>query len=331
MQTPMCIAPSSGCALGVHARVRWCEREVGVHGEPATRAPREGDRESPGPRERRAVGSHAERVPGRRDPSLVALNRTACLIDTNREVANARPHAAPLRLHDPVHALDEVGDRAESDQLGCAQAPAALEVPRAYARLPAPEPLAELRQPVLGHPELAGDLEQVAVGVAQVDRLDRAEGARALHRPLEDGHPTLLEVAAPDLERLVRQEAEVARAWRRPRRLQPELRPGRVQVDLLRSESQREPARREPHRLHAEDPAGEVARGVEIADGEHQGVEAVERHPARWGKTDSGRDAETIPLGVATISLILRSTATLERMYASSRESSRSVTRWSIM
>src|SRR5438876_530448 len=217
MQTPMCIAPSSGCALGVHARVRWCEREVGVHGEPATRAPREGDR------------------------------------------------------------------------------------------------------------------EPVAVGVAQVDRLDRAERARALHRPLEDGHPTLLEVAAPDLERLVRQEAEVARAWRRPRRLQPELPPGRVQVDLLRSESQREPARREPHRLHAEDPAVEVARGVEIADGQHQVVEAIERHRARWVKTDSGRNAETIQLGVSTISLILRSTATLERMYASSRESPRSVTRWSIM
>src|SRR5438132_1303550 len=118
---------------------------------------------------------------------------------------------------------------------------------------------------------------------------------------------------------------------RRPPRLQPELRPGRVQVDLLRSESQREPARREPHRLHAEDPAVEVARGVEIADGEHQVVEAIERHRARWVKTDSGRNAETIQLGVSTISLILRSTATLERMYASSRESPRSVTRWSIM
>src|SRR5947199_315751 len=241
MQTPMCIAPSSGCALGVHARVRWCEREVGVHGEPATRAPREGDREPPGPRERRAVGSHAERVPGRRDPGLVALNRTACLIATNREVANAWPHAPPLRL-------------------------------------------------------------------------------------LEDGHPTLLEVAAPDLERLVRQEAEVARAWRRPRRLQPELPPGRVQVDLLRSESQREPARREPHRLHAEDPAVEVARGVEIADGQHQVVEAIERHRARWVKTDSGRNAETIQLGVSTIALILRSTATLERMDASWRDSPRSGT-----
>src|SRR3989442_1029133 len=111
----------------------------------------------------------------------------------------------------------------------------------------------------------------------------------------------------------------------------PEPGPGRVQVDLLRSESQREPARREPHRLHAEDPAVEVARGVEIADGEHQVVEAIERHRARWVKTDSGRNAETIQLGVSTISLILRSTATLERMYASSRESPRSVTRWSIM
>src|SRR5207247_10867208 len=139
------------------------------------------------------------------------------------------------------------------------------------------------------------------------DRLDRAERARALPRPLEDGHPTLLEVAAPDLERLVRQEAEVARAWRRPRRLQPELPPGRVQVDLLRSESQREPARREPHRLHAEDPAVEVARGVEIADGQHQVVEAMERHRARWARADSGRKAEAIQVGVYASAVLWRS------------------------
>src|SRR5437870_4153945 len=252
-----------------------------------------------------------------------------CVCSGTKRDSKRRSSAA--RASTAIRVVDEVGDRAESDQLGCAQASAALEVPCAYARLPAPEPLPELRQPVLGHPELAGDLEQVAVGVAQVDRLDRAERARALHRPLEDGHPTLLEVAAPDLERLVRQEAEVARAWRRSRRLPPEFLPSRVSVDLLRSESQREPARREPHRLHAEDPAVEVARGVEIADGQHQVVEAIERHRARWVKTDSGRNAETIQLGVSTISLILRSTATLERMYASSRESPRSVTRWSIM
>src|SRR5436190_10708825 len=48
-------------------------------------------------------------------------------------------------------------------------------------------------------------------------------------------------------------------------------------------------------------------------------------------KTLSGRNAETIQFGASTISLILRSTATLQSTYASSRESPRSSTRCSIM
>src|SRR5262249_22995632 len=47
--------------------------------------------------------------------------------------------------------------------------------------------------------------------------------------------------------------------------------------------------------------------------------------------TDSGRNAETIQFGMSTISLILRSTATLQSTYASSRVSPRSSTRCSIM
>ena len=53
--------------------------------------------------------------------------------------------------------------------------------------------------------------------------------------------------------------------------------------------------------------------------------------PLAHTKMLSGRKAETIQLGASTISLILRSTATLDTMYASSRERPRSSTRWSII
>src|SRR5205807_3236492 len=258
-------------------------------------------------------------------------NRPARLLDMDGEVGNVRPDAAPLRLDDPVDALDEVGDRAEGDQLGRAQTPAALEVPCAHARLPAPQPVAELRQPLFGRRELAADLEQVAVGVAQLDRLDRAERSRPFDGTLEERDTVLDETRDPRLQRLVRKKAGVARSGGRPLGLRLELPPGRVQVDFLRSESHRESARRERHRLHAEDPAVEVARCPGVADGEHEVIQAIERHRVACVKMHSGRNAETIQLGVSTISLILRSTATLARMYASSRDSPRSATRWSIM
>jgi len=79
--------------------------------------------------------------------------------------------------------------------------------------------------------------------------------------------------------------------------------------------------------LHARDIAVKGPRRRDRADGEDQMVEALELHV----KMDSGRNAETIQLGASTISLILRSTATLQRMYAASRLSPRSVARWSIM
>src|SRR5207244_1315441 len=71
--------------------------------------------------------------------------------------------------------------------------------------------------------------------------------------------------------------------------------------------------------LHAECPRVEPARGRDVLDGEHEVVEALEGHE----KMLSGRNADTIQLGASTISLILRSTATLHTAYASSRLSPR--------
>src|SRR2546422_3408175 len=127
--------------------------------------------------------------------------------------------------------------------------------------------------------EPAGDLEEIAVGVAQIDRLDRAERARPLDGPLEQRDAVLGETPDPRLERLVRQEAEVARSGGRPLRLRLELLPGPVQVDLLRSEPEREPSPPEGHHHHTEDPAVEIAPRRRVADGQDQGGPAVEPQP----------------------------------------------------
>src|SRR3989442_14968092 len=108
--------------------------------------------------------------------------------------------------------------------------------------------------------EPTGDLEEIAVGVAQIDRLDRAERARPLDGPLEQRDAVLGETPDPRLERLVRQEAEIARSGGWPLRLRLELLPRPVQVGLLRSEPQREPSLPEGHHLPPQDPAGESAR-----------------------------------------------------------------------
>src|SRR2546421_3837450 len=78
--------------------------------------------------------------------------------------------------------------------------------------------------------------------------------------------------------------------------------------------------------------AGEVHRadaGLPGAEPIAKRREVVGRH--QDGKIASGMKAETIQFGASTISLILRSAATEQITYASSREKPRVSTRWSIM
>src|SRR5437660_5352343 len=76
----------------------------------------------------------------------------------------------------------------------------------------------------------------------------------------------------------------------------------------------------EVHRAHARLPGAEPIPERRKVVGRHQ-----------EGKIASGMKAETIQFGASTISLILRSAATEQITYASSREKPRVSTRWSIM
>src|SRR5205809_914556 len=155
----------------------------------------------------------------------------------------------------------------------------------------------------------------------------RTERARLLRRAFLDGDAERAQVVDPLGERPVAQKAQIARAGRRPRRVGLVLLTHLVEVDLLLAEAQRGAPGPKGDDLHAECPRVELARGRDVLDCEHEVVEALEGHE----KMLSGRNADTIQLGASTISLILRSTATLHTAYASSRLSPRSDTRWSIM
>src|SRR2546426_181566 len=138
---------------------------------------------------------------------------------------------------------------------------------------------------------LVGDLDQIAVGVAEVDRLEGAAGARALDRSLLDGDAPCSQVLDPPRQRLAREQAHVGGPRRRPRGLGVELPPGLVQVDLLGAESQRRAPLAEDDDLHAQHALVKLSGGGDVAHGEDEVVEPVDLQT----KTLSGRKASASP------------------------------------
>src|SRR3546814_6236528 len=90
---------------------------------------------------------------------------------------------------------------------------------------------------------------------------------------------TGVQTCALPIYRRLGDQAEIAAAGRRIRRVRHEFAPRLVQVDLLPAEGERGAALAEAHDLHAEDPAVEGAGRLDVADGEHEMVDAVDLHP----------------------------------------------------
>src|SRR4051794_4696591 len=83
------------------------------------------------------------------------------------------------------------------------------------------------------------DLDQVLVRVANVDRLDRADGAGAWSRPGDDRHVALLQMRDDLGEGRRGDEAQIGGAGRGSIGDQAGDVVGRVQIDLLLAEAQR--------------------------------------------------------------------------------------------
>src|SRR5215471_11654975 len=89
--------------------------------------------------------------------------------------------------------------------------------------------------------DILGDLDEIAVRVAEVDRPQLAERATTRDRPRFDRDADHAQVLAHLVERDRADHAEVAGAERRLLRLRGRLRTSILEVDLLLSELQREP------------------------------------------------------------------------------------------
>lgn len=129
--------------------------------------------------------------------------------------------------------------------------------------------------------QLVGHLDQVSIRIPEVDGQDRPRRARALHRSLHDGHPGGLEMGHHVRKRHRRQEAQIGRARRRPRRLGFKLAALLVQVDLLAAKLERlaasvvsaarqsqapQPAEKVETRFVGNGAAGRRVRGDEVDD-----------------------------------------------------------------
>lgn len=125
-----------------------------------------------------------------------------------------------------------------------------------------------------------GDLDQVAVRIAQVERHDRPPRARPRDRAELDRDAPRGKVALPVGERNGGKEAQVGRPWQGARRFRLELRAREVKVDLLRTEAQRMAARavggQEALGLHAQPVDVEGAGCIKVGNGEDEMIERIE-------------------------------------------------------
>ena len=91
---------------------------------------------------------------------------------------------------------------------------------------------------------VARHLDEVAVGIPEVDGGHRPQRARAPHRPRHDRHSADAQMSHDPLDRGRGYEAEIGRSGRRPPGRRLDRRADRVQVDLLPPEGETGPAQR---------------------------------------------------------------------------------------
>src|SRR5690242_2889957 len=122
------------------------------------------------------------------------------------------------------------------------------------------------------------DLDQVLVGIAKVNRADREARARADNRSLLDGDLLALEMRDDLVERAVGEKAHVERSRGRDARLDARLVTGRMHVELVVAEAQRDAVRAVILDCHAEHARVEVEAALEILRRDDDVIESAD-HP----------------------------------------------------
>jgi hypothetical protein len=125
---------------------------------------------------------------------------------------------------------------------------------------------------------VVADLDEVRVGVAQVDAQDRTGRPCPWHRALDKRHAVRLQLLDHGVQRRLGDKAQVRAPGCRPVGLRFELAASRMQVDLAAAEDERLSTRAELDGSHAEHPRVEVDRRVDVPHCQHQVVESVDEH-----------------------------------------------------
>jgi len=125
-----------------------------------------------------------------------------------------------------------------------------------------------------------GHLDQVAVGIAEIKRSQRPGCAGLVDRAYFDRDARRADVRHRVVERHRRDQAEIGGAGRRLLRARCEFVFGTMQVELLRAEGQRLASGAEGHFPHAQHLDVETYRCVDVGNGQHHVVQAVDRQHA---------------------------------------------------
>jgi hypothetical protein len=147
---------------------------------------------------------------------------------------------------------------------------------------PLPEPEGDDGESLLV--DITRHLDQVHVRVTEIDREDGATRAGAAHRAFDDLDAETPKAVHHIIDGHGGDQAEIGGAGGGRSRFRIELSPDLMQVDLLITEGERLPLITERDDLHAEHTAVEIAGSADVADGEHEMVDAVDDHALSPGR-----------------------------------------------
>ena len=128
---------------------------------------------------------------------------------------------------------------------------------------------------------LVCDLDEVVVGVSEVDGSDRTDGASARDRTFQDGHAAQMEVIDDLAERRCCNQADVSRTWSGRVSLGLELLALLMEIDLLLREIQSLSSSGKRDDFHAEYLLVEAAGRFNVGDCQDDVVKAEDLHQER--------------------------------------------------
>lgn len=135
------------------------------------------------------------------------------------------------------------------------------------------------------------DLDEVVVGVSEVDGSDRTDGSSARDRTFQDGHAAQTKVIDDLAERRGCNQADVSRTWSGRECLGLELLALLMEIDLLLRETQSISSSGKRDDFHAEYLLVEAAGRFNVGDCQDDVVKAEDLHSGM----KSGRDGDEQP------------------------------------